>query len=288
MKKDTTKRNANTKISTYKIAAGAAVAAIAGQQAEAGVVYSGVQDLAVVQGFSQSLNLDGDVYEDIILKNYSFFGGPYQGATVNTYPGKIVGFNPGGNNNYASALAAGDVIDSTTLGPSFVGSLAYGIFNPNAQFNSVTDAFIGFGFPIAGSTGLHYGWVRVSINNAAGEFTIHDWAYDDISEATILAGDTGPEGTPGDFNDDGVVDAADYTVFRDNLGTNFDLAGNGDEEGPSAGVVDQADYDLWAASYGNGVVPSATASAVPEPGTLGLLAAGALGILSLRNKRGSK
>ena len=284
MKKDTTKRNANTKISTYKIAAGAAVAAIAGQQAEAGVVYSGVQDIAIGQGLSQSLNLDGDAYEDIVLKNYVFGLGNYQGATVSYQPGKIVGFAAG--LAYVTALAENDLIDASTMGPSFLGSLAYGAINPSAQFNSVTNAYIGLGFP-AGPT-FHYGWIRVSIDNAAGEFTIHDWAYDDTPDAGILAGDTGPEGTPGDFNDDGVVDAADYTVFRDNLGTNFDLAGNGDEEGPSAGVVDQADYDLWAASYGNGVVPSATATAVPEPGTLGLLAAGALGILSLRNKRGSK
>lgn len=45
----------------------------------------------------------------------------------------------------------------------------------------------------------------------------------------------------GDFNGDGAVDAADYTVWRDTNGSTTDLRAdaNGD------GVVDQADYDLW-------------------------------------------
>jgi hypothetical protein len=33
---------------------------------------------------------------------------------------------------------------------------------------------------------------------------------------------------PGDYNGDGVVNAGDYTVWRDTLGTEFDLNGNGD------------------------------------------------------------
>jgi lipopolysaccharide export system protein LptA len=40
--------------------------------------------------------------------------------------------------------------------------------------------------------------------------------------------------TPGDFNVDGVVDAADYTVWRDNLGTKYTAA----------------DYDVWKANFG--------------------------------------
>ncbi|QDV73916.1 DNRLRE domain-containing protein [Botrimarina mediterranea] len=77
----------------------------------------------------------------------------------------------------------------------------------------------------------------------------------------------------GDFNNDGVVNAADYTVYRDNLNTSFDLGGNGDESGGSAGVVDAADYALWSANYGataggNGL------QAVPEPMGVMLVGAG--------------
>ncbi|MGL4513986.1 MAG: hypothetical protein ACRCT8_12920 [Lacipirellulaceae bacterium] len=64
---------------------------------------------------------------------------------------------------------------------------------------------------------------------------------------------------PGDYNRDGQVDAADYTVWRDNLGqVGLGLAadGNGDF------AVTAADYDVWSAAYGTGVGVS---QSVPEP-----------------------
>lgn len=79
----------------------------------------------------------------------------------------------------------------------------------------------------------------------------------------------GPPGfLPGDYNADGVVDAADYTVFRDNEGQDSAvLNGNGS----GAPTVGAADYALWANTYGSSL-PSATA--VPEPGSVLLLLAG--------------
>lgn len=74
----------------------------------------------------------------------------------------------------------------------------------------------------------------------------------------------------GDFNSDGLVDAADYTVWRDNLGTSNQLGGNGDETGASAGIVDQADYLLWSSNFGQGL-PSLAGVAVPEPAAWFLL-----------------
>lgn len=60
----------------------------------------------------------------------------------------------------------------------------------------------------------------------------------------------------GDYNLDNLVDTADYTVWRDGLGTTYD----------------QSHYDLWKANYGNMVdVPPSEATAVPEPGALVLL-----------------
>jgi hypothetical protein len=50
----------------------------------------------------------------------------------------------------------------------------------------------------------------------------------------------------GDYNRDGAVDAADYTVWRDTLGSTTDLRadGNGD------GIIDATDYMNWKAGYG--------------------------------------
>jgi hypothetical protein len=87
-------------------------------------------------------------------------------------------------------------------------------------------------------------------------------------------------GTPGDFNNDTFVDAADYTVWRDNLDNPSDapLNGNGDAT-PGVGL---GDYDLWKASFGG--AGSASISAVPEPGTLLLtLIAGCAGLFRRRS-----
>lgn len=77
-------------------------------------------------------------------------------------------------------------------------------------------------------------------------------------------------GVEGDYNNNGVVDAADYTVWR-----NGGILIN---EGVSPTVVDIADYLFWKERYGT-TMPigsgafAARTVAVPEPGTLYLLLA---------------
>ncbi|QDU90031.1 Stage II sporulation protein [Pirellulimonas nuda] len=79
----------------------------------------------------------------------------------------------------------------------------------------------------------------------------------------------------GDFNADGFVDAADYTVWRDSFGEtgpNLPADGNGDN------FVNFEDYALWKNNFSAGGV-SAVGAAVPEASSLALLlvAAGAAG-----------
>ena len=70
----------------------------------------------------------------------------------------------------------------------------------------------------------------------------------------------------GDYNQDGVVDAADYTVWRDTLGSVTDLRANGDDTGDSQGVIDMADYAIWKTHFGESISGnSATSIAVPAP-----------------------
>jgi len=72
-------------------------------------------------------------------------------------------------------------------------------------------------------------------------------------------------GLPGDYNNDGLVDAADYTVWRDHLGTT--TLPNRDPG--AAGPVGQSDYLVWKTNFGTSGTGSATA--VPEPGSLFLI-----------------
>lgn len=82
----------------------------------------------------------------------------------------------------------------------------------------------------------------------------------------------------GDFNDDGFVDAADYTVWRDLVGAPASMLEN-DIDG---GTVGAAQYNTWQSNYGksNSAIGLASGSvAAPEPGAILIAAAGALGFI---------
>jgi len=81
-----------------------------------------------------------------------------------------------------------------------------------------------------------------------------DWAF---YYETIL---------PGDANDDGMVNGADYTIWADNFGL---LGASGPEEGDFNRdlAVDGADYTIWADNFG------ATSKASEDTGGAGASAA---------------
>jgi hypothetical protein len=74
-----------------------------------------------------------------------------------------------------------------------------------------------------------------------------------------------PAFIPGDYDDNGSVDAADYVVWRQNLGD-----GTLPNETASPGHVDQEDYNQWRQHFGATALGS-TVSAIPEPQSLFLV-----------------
>jgi fibronectin-binding autotransporter adhesin len=76
----------------------------------------------------------------------------------------------------------------------------------------------------------------------------------------------------GDYNGNGIVDAADYTVWRDTLGqsgTGLAADGNANKQ------IDSGDFDAWRNHFGESAGIGA-AAAVPEPSTIALFAFGLL------------
>lgn len=87
-----------------------------------------------------------------------------------------------------------------------------------------------------------------------------------------------PVGVTGDYNGDGLVDAADYTAWRD---TYNDVVTPGEgADGDNSGVIDDGDYTVWSDNYG---ASASISSAVPEPGAVVLALLAVAGIARRRN-----
>jgi hypothetical protein len=112
-----------------------------------------------------------------------------------------------------------------------------------------------------------YGWVGVRITNeadATGE--VVGYGYETELGMPIMAGAVAPS-VAGDYNGNGTVDAADYVVWKDNLGLmGGATASQGD--GTGDGNVTSADYDFWMARFGNTSGAGSGLAPVPEPSTL--------------------
>lgn len=97
-----------------------------------------------------------------------------------------------------------------------------------------------------------------------------------------------PNYSNGDYNNNGVVDAADYVLWRNTLGQSVNPGVGAD--GNLSGIIDAGDYTIWRTNFGN-AVPNIPAGAgagfasVPEPASSLLLIIATLTALSSRSSR---
>jgi dockerin type I repeat protein len=78
-------------------------------------------------------------------------------------------------------------------------------------------------------------------------------------------------GLPGDYNSNGVVEAADYVLWRETLNSTTELAADGDMNG----TVDARDYSVWRANFGATMSGTGSGTAgydyeAPEGSAIGL------------------
>lgn len=110
--------------------------------------------------------------------------------------------------------------------------------------------------------------VLTATNGVTGAFAFADlpslatgrmWRLDYSANAATLS-----VKLAGDYNDNGIVDAADYTVWRNLLGRTFDPRADGDTNG----TIDIHDYHVWKANFGLAAGAASTiisSQPVPEP-----------------------
>ena len=151
------------------------------------------------------------------------------------------------------------------------------------EFNLLSSTLFGSGIDLDVNIGnLFTGGTNELLHDLLLEVELTSGAFQ-VYTATYFEG----EALPGDYNGDSVVDAADYTLWRDNLGASDESAfapgtGNG-------GGIDSSDYDFWRARFGNSAGSSTgnlAVGGVPEPGSVATILFGtALGVSMLAKSR---
>ncbi len=105
-------------------------------------------------------------------------------------------------------------------------------------------------------------WAPITDATYGDDYTLEYLTTGDLAGYTLLT-----VGTPGDFNGDGVVDAADYSVWRDGLGA----------------IYTEADYQIWKTHFGQTAGGGLLSDyPVPEPSTMVLLLFAALATFGRR------
>ncbi len=151
----------------------------------------------------------------------------------------------------------GGTFQPPIVGDSFTVLTAVG--GVNGTFDDVLDSLLG---------GLVYEWNAIHNPNNV------------VIEVAAIGG------LLGDYNQNGVVDAPDYVLWRKTLGSTTSLQADGSLNG----MVDMNDYDVWRANFGATAGSGSLAtqsSAVPEPSGIALVMSGlmAVGFLRRRSRR---
>jgi cyclophilin family peptidyl-prolyl cis-trans isomerase len=169
---------------------------------------------------------------------------------------KIEIAGPTADTQYDRLIATGGAFLAGTLDVTFLNNYSPAL---NTSFsiinsNSITGSFTFFELPNL-AAGLVW-----RINRSGTAYTL------------TVAG--------GDYNRNGIVDAADYILWRETRGTSV-TPGTG-ADGDSNGQINDNDYLVWRNNLGNvrgiaaGSGAGLTGAAVPEPGTILLLATAGL------------
>ena len=114
-------------------------------------------------------------------------------------------------------------------------------------------------------------WPLANILYLAGDDDFGEFILAQVTSITPVEVPT----LPGDFNEDGVVDAVDYNVWRGGLGDLYSVT----------------DYEVWKANFGaTGLGTTAGGTYVPEPGTWVLVSGVLMGLFCqrLREKTGER
>ena len=187
--------NTTTRLSHYVNGAVGTAALLTTTSTQAAVIYWDPTDKVATptqQGFTFDM-VTGNVATAASLSSFiatGFLVWNYSTANYVSLNRSTNLTNPTVGGPAISKLAANAVIGAASPfgGNSFTYFDYHGV--PGYPWNTETDGttgFVGLRFAISGST--HYGWARFTYDDATtGNITLHDFAYENVAGANILAG----------------------------------------------------------------------------------------------------
>lgn len=173
--------------------------------------------------------------------------------------------------------------DLEQLGAGHTANLEYGILGADGQrtlFGTKTNEPIASQshnvyLQLPSNTEIYGFYLR--INPDLGVLTT---SFVQFSASNVVVG---PYSATGDYNIDGIVDAADYVVWRDSLNqAGLEVAADGNTNGK----IDAGDFDVWKAEFGTVIPPTGAGASVsiPEPESSFLFVLAATGSLCCRRR----
>jgi hypothetical protein len=228
-----------------------------------------------IDSFSEVRLLEPGMVHEFLFPNPAWSGGVYDVTIDNTSGANDVDFFT------FTGLTPGLEFAARTLDPnsSAIDTLL-GWFDETGALVTSDDDGGGGALSLIGGMVPASGMLTFAVTGFGdtGFMGSHDSAGDYELQLTIGGGVL-----QGDYNRDGAVDAADYTVWRDTLGqmgAGLAADGNGNEQ------IDAGDYDVWKLQYGTAAGASThahnAANAVPEPSLALLMATSALTLFRRR------
>ncbi len=190
-------------------------------------------------------------------------------ATIALTGDLIVNSTANGTGKLAFELEGGDLLSQISV-------------TGNATFNA--SSILAFDTTNASPTQASYNLLTAaSITNSGLVFSgPSGWTYQIVAGGNgqiLQAVQGGPVGVDGDYNNNGVVDAADYVLWRN--------GGPLQNEVDNPGTVSDGDYTAWRARFGkttNGAGSGTQVAAVPEPVSFLLWVSAAVAMATVRRR----
>jgi len=183
---------------TYSVAAG--VALTIGTKAHTEIRYTDIDPDKVIpqaENFKTSdvlldMNNDGTpefkIFQSYSYTYYFYYLYSYNSVRLEPVNDGLSVINATGDNNYVAALNSNDLISSQqNFGTHhLLGGLSYYETSPIGQWPDMGSRFMGVKFKIGEN--IHYGWVRLRVPRNCENFTVIDFAYEDVPGKEIKAG----------------------------------------------------------------------------------------------------